>query len=64
MIVTATKKIRFKLEESEVRNITQITETLQKVLDTIIGEDYDTTYEVSEKIKDLISVCIALDDYI
>lgn len=64
MIVTATKKIRFRLEESEVRNITQITETLQKVLDTIIGEDYDTTYEVSEKIKDLISVCVALDAYI
>lgn len=64
MIVTATKNICFKLEESEVRNITQITKTLQEVLDTIIGEDYDTTYEVSKEIKDLISVCVALDDYI
>lgn len=64
MIVTATKNIRFRLEESEVRNITQITKTLQEVLDTIIGEDYDTTYEVSKEIKDLISVCVALDCYI
>ena len=64
MIVTATKNICFELEENEARNITQITETLQKVLDTIIGEDYDTTYEVSKKIRDLIRVCVALDDYI
>ena len=65
MRITTTKNVRFKFEESEVRNITQITETLQTVLDTITGEeDYNTTYEVSKEIKDLISVCVALDDYI
>ena len=64
MIVTATKNICFELEENEVRNVAQITKTLQKVLDTIIGEDYDTTYEASKEIKDLICVCLALDDYI
>ena len=65
MRITTTKNVRFKFEESEVCNITQITETLQTVLDTITGEeDYNTTYEVSKKIRDLISVCVALDDYI
>ena len=65
MRITATKNVRFKLEENEIRNITQITETLQTVLDTITGEeDYNTTYEVSKEIKDLISVCTALDCYI
>lgn len=67
MKIIATKHVRFKLEEkeSEVRNIIQITTILQNVLDTIVGEEnYDTTFEVSKEIKDLISVCISLDCYI
>lgn len=65
MIVTATKNICFKLEENEVRNVAQIIKNLQNLLDTIEGEeDYDTTFEVSKEIKDLIHICIALDYYI
>lgn len=67
MKIIATKHVCFKLEEkeSEVRNIIQITTILQNVLDTIVGEEnYDTTFEVSKEIKDLISVCISLDCYI